>query len=200
MAEQGREEPGGAKLTSAYNLPCKYVLHTVGPIVSGSPTERDEALLCSCCRSCLALAERHGLKSVAFCCISTGEFHFPNERAAELAVRTVMVSEQRDMRVPSGLVPRCPRCGRPMSMNLRADDTFVQDEGRYAAAQRYEDFLRARTLRGFLADSKIPPGLRRAEFLSLFRPVLPSRGTFLLRRRVFCRCSWRGLRLWSRDG
>lgn len=91
MAEQGRgEETGGAKITSAYNLPCKYVLHTVGPIVSGRPTARDEALLCSCYRSCLDLAARHGLKSVAFCCISTGEFHFPNEAAAEIAVRTVM--------------------------------------------------------------------------------------------------------------
>ena len=58
------------------------------------------------------------------------------------AVVCQMVSEQRDMRVPSELIPRCPRCGKPMSMNLRADDTFVQDEGWYAAAQRYEDFVR----------------------------------------------------------
>ena len=59
----------------------------------------------------------------------------------EAAVRQ-MVKEQEDMRVPSELIPRCPRCGRPMSMNLRADDTFVQDEGWYAAARRYEDFVR----------------------------------------------------------
>lgn len=58
------------------------------------------------------------------------------------AVVRRMVEEQRDMRVPSELVPRCPRCGKPMSMNLRADDTFVQDDGWYAAARRYEDFLR----------------------------------------------------------
>lgn len=90
MAEQGREEEtGGAKITPAYNLPCKYVLHTVGPIVSGRPTARDRELLASCYRSCLELAARHALKSVAFCCISTGEFHFPNKAAAEIAVRTV---------------------------------------------------------------------------------------------------------------
>ena len=58
------------------------------------------------------------------------------------AVVRQMVAEQRDMRVPSELIPRCPRCGKPMSMNLRADDTFVQDEGWYAAARRYEDFIR----------------------------------------------------------
>ena len=62
MEEQGREEKtGGAKITKAYNLPCKYVLHTVGPIVSGSLTRRDEELLASCYRSCLELAERHGV-------------------------------------------------------------------------------------------------------------------------------------------
>lgn len=90
MEEQGHEEQtGGAKITDAYNLPCRYVLHTVGPIVSGAPTARDKELLASCYRSCLELAERHGVKSIALCCISTGEFHFPNDRAAEIAVRTV---------------------------------------------------------------------------------------------------------------
>ena len=98
MEEQGREEKtGGAKITKAYNLPCKYVLHTVGPIVSGSLTRRDEELLASCYRSCLELAERHGIKSIAFCCISTGEFHFPNRRAAEIAVRTVKEYRQNSM-------------------------------------------------------------------------------------------------------
>lgn len=53
-----------------------------------------------------------------------------------------MVAEQRDMKVPAELIPRCPKCGRPMTMNLRSDDTFVQDKGWYAAANRYEDFLR----------------------------------------------------------
>lgn len=80
---------GQAKLTKAYNLPAKYVLHTVGPIISGRVTKRDRKLLVSCYRSCLKLAAENGLQSVAFCCISTGEFHFPNERAAEIAIRTV---------------------------------------------------------------------------------------------------------------
>jgi O-acetyl-ADP-ribose deacetylase (regulator of RNase III) len=89
MSAQGHPEPTGrAKITAAYNLPCKHVLHTVGPIVSGRPTNKDCDLLASCYRSCLELAERNGLSSVAFCCISTGEFHFPNEKAAEIAVAT----------------------------------------------------------------------------------------------------------------
>lgn len=90
MREQGHEEEtGGAKITGAYNLPCKYVLHTVGPIVAGPLTKRDEELLASCYRSCLELAGRYSIQSIAFCCISTGEFRFPNDRAAEIAVRTV---------------------------------------------------------------------------------------------------------------
>lgn len=90
MREQGREEETGkAKITRAYNLPCKYVLHTVGPIITGPLTGQDEKLLASCYRSCLELAEQYGIKSIAFCCISTGEFHFPSDRAAEIAVRTV---------------------------------------------------------------------------------------------------------------
>lgn len=90
MREQGREEETGkAKITLGYNLPCKYVLHTVGPIITGPLTGRDETLLASCYRSCLELAEQVGIKSIAFCCISTGEFHFPNDRAAEIAVQTV---------------------------------------------------------------------------------------------------------------
>ena len=90
MRKQGHEEPAGkAKITPAYNLPCKYVLHTVGPIIRGRLTKKDEKLLASCYRSCLKLAEENGVGSIAFCCISTGEFHFPNERAAEIAVETV---------------------------------------------------------------------------------------------------------------
>ncbi len=90
MRRQGHEEPTGrAKLTKAYNLPCDYVLHTVGPIIQRRVTVKDERLLASCYRSCLALAEEHGAESIAFCCISTGVFHFPNQRAAEIAVQTV---------------------------------------------------------------------------------------------------------------
>ena len=90
MQRQEHEEPTGqAKITPAYNLPCKYVLHTVGPIVDGELTKRHCELLASCYRSCLELAEKNGLKSVAFCGISTGVFRFPKERAAEIAVRTV---------------------------------------------------------------------------------------------------------------
>ena len=90
MEQQGYPEPTGqAKITPAFNLPCRYVLHTVGPIISGQVTKADKELLASCYRSCLELAAENGLESVAFCCISTGEFHFPNELAAEFAVETV---------------------------------------------------------------------------------------------------------------
>ncbi len=90
MKKQGHEEPTGqAKITSAYNLPCNYVLHTVGPIVRGKVTAEDERLLASCYRSCMELANENRVESIAFCCISTGVFHFPNERAAEIAVQTV---------------------------------------------------------------------------------------------------------------
>lgn len=90
MAQQGcAEETGRAKITPAFNLPCRCVLHTVGPVVCGRLTDRDRALLASCYRSCLALAEQNAVKSIAFCCISTGEFHFPNESAAAIAVQTV---------------------------------------------------------------------------------------------------------------
>ncbi|MGN0412043.1 MAG: protein-ADP-ribose hydrolase [Lachnospiraceae bacterium] len=90
MQAQGHEEPTGqAKITPAYNLPCKYVIHTVGPIVQGSLTKKHEDLLESCYRSCLAAADAAAVQSIAFCCISTGVFMFPNKRAAEIAVRTV---------------------------------------------------------------------------------------------------------------
>ena len=90
MERQGCPEPTGrAKITPAFNLPCRYVLHTVGPIIEGRVTRHDRELLASCYRACLELAAEHGLESVAFCCISTGEFHFPNELAAEIAVETV---------------------------------------------------------------------------------------------------------------
>ena len=90
MNRQGYEEPTGqAKITPAFNLPSRYVLHTVGPIVAGRVTRRDRELLASCYRSCLDLAAENSLESVAFCCISTGVFHFPNQEAAEIAVQTV---------------------------------------------------------------------------------------------------------------
>lgn len=97
MAQQQGEEPTGrAKITRAYNLPCRYVLHTVGPIIDGRVTRQDRELLASCYRSCLELAATYGLKSIAFCCISTGEFHFPNELAAEIAIRTVKDYQQQN--------------------------------------------------------------------------------------------------------
>ena len=90
MKQQGHEEETGkVKITPAFNLPSRYVIHTVGPIVYGGLTKKDKDLLASCYRSCLELAERKGLKSIAFCCISTGEFHFPNDKAAQIAVETV---------------------------------------------------------------------------------------------------------------
>ena len=90
MAGQRGEEPvGQAKITKAYNLPCRYVLHTVGPMIEGAVTKTDREQLSSCYRSCLDLAAANGLHSVAFCCISTGEFHFPNELAAQIAIATV---------------------------------------------------------------------------------------------------------------
>lgn len=97
MQAQGHGEPTGcAKLTKAYNLPARYVLHTVGPIVYDGVTDRDRQALASCYRSCLELAAKCNLKTVAFCCISTGEFHFPNREAAEIAVETVSNFLQQD--------------------------------------------------------------------------------------------------------
>lgn len=90
MAKQGHLEPTGqAKITPAFNLPSDYVLHTVGPIIIGALSVKDCELLAGCYRSCLELARQHGIESVAFCCISTGEFLFPNQPAAEIAVQTV---------------------------------------------------------------------------------------------------------------
>ena len=90
MKAQGHEEPTGtAKITPAYDLPCDYVIHTVGPIVQGRLTEKHCELLKSCYQSCLELAVQSGIKSIAFCCISTGVFGFPQDKAAEIAVQTV---------------------------------------------------------------------------------------------------------------
>ena len=175
MAEQGREEPTGqAKITRAYNLPCDYVIHTVGPIVEGRVTREDRRLLASCYQDApgpvydellALLADKdyfvittnvdHCFQKAGFdkkrlfytqgdyglfqcsrpCCRET----FDNE-----TVIREMAARQENMRVPAERLPRCPHCGRPMAMNLRCDDTFVQDEGWYAAAEQYEDFLRTR--------------------------------------------------------
>lgn len=90
MKKQGmKEETGKAKVTPAYNLPSKYVIHTVGPIVQGFLTSKDKKLLESCYYSCLAAAEEYDCKSIAFCCISTGVFGFPKKEAAQIAVEAV---------------------------------------------------------------------------------------------------------------
>lgn len=103
MAKQGHEEETGtAKITPAYNLPCKYVLHTVGPIIRGRLTKHEKDLLASCYCSCLELAVKNNCQSIAFCCISTGEFHFPNEKAAEIAIQTVtsfLNTQEQNIRV-----------------------------------------------------------------------------------------------------
>lgn len=115
---QGHEEPTGtAKITSAYDLPCQYVIHTVGPIVQGRLTEKHCGLLKSCYQSCLELAVLNGIKSIAFCCISTGVFGFPQDKAAEIAVQTVReflknhdievifnVFTEKDYKIYSGLL------------------------------------------------------------------------------------------------
>lgn len=91
MIEQGHEEAtGGAKITKAYNLPCEYVIHTVGPIVQSKLTDYHREQLKSCYESCLSIADENKVKSIAFCCISTGVFMFPNEEAAKIAAKTVL--------------------------------------------------------------------------------------------------------------
>jgi len=90
MEKQGHPEPtGSAKITAAYNLPCKHILHTVGAIVYDTVSDKEKQELADCYRSCLELAVQKGIKSIAFCCISTGEFRFPNEEAAKIAIQTV---------------------------------------------------------------------------------------------------------------
>jgi protein in tap1-dppD intergenic region len=99
MQKQGEfEKTGQAKITSGYNLPAKYVIHTVGPIIYNSVEDSDKELLASCYRNCLELALKNNLKSIAFCCISTGEFRFPNDLAAQIAVVEVrkVLSENPD--------------------------------------------------------------------------------------------------------
>lgn len=100
MTEQGHDEPTGkAKITPAYNLPCRFVLHTVGPIVADRLTETHCRQLADCYKSCLELASGKGLRSIAFCCISTGEFRFPQKKAAEIAVQTVTEFLQTNVQI-----------------------------------------------------------------------------------------------------
>lgn len=100
MTKQGHEEPTGkAKITSGYNLPARYILHTVGPIIQWEVTPEDEELLASCYRECLALAADTGAESIAFCCLSTGVFRFPQQRAAEIAIDTVKKYIDQDGRI-----------------------------------------------------------------------------------------------------
>ena len=100
MTEQGHEEETGkAKITSGYNLPAKYILHTVGPIIQWEVTKKDEELLASCYRECLKLAADTGAESIAFCCLSTGVFRFPQQRAAEIATATVKEYLEKDDRI-----------------------------------------------------------------------------------------------------
>ena len=82
-------ETGEAKVTQAYQLPCRYVIHTVGPVVQGALTPWHEETLAKCYRACLALADESGVDSIALCCIATGVYGFPQEAAARIAVGTV---------------------------------------------------------------------------------------------------------------
>lgn len=97
--KQYEEPTGTATLTKAYNLPCDYVIHTVGPIVYNGLKDTHCQDLRSCYKNVLNCCSENGISSVAFCCISTGEFHFPNAEAAEIAVRTVTEFLRTDMRV-----------------------------------------------------------------------------------------------------
>lgn len=100
MKKQGhKEKTGKAKITSAYNLPAKYILHTVGPIIQWKVSKKDEELLADCYRECLKLAADTGAESVAFCCLSTGVFRFPQQRAAEIATETVKNYINEDSRI-----------------------------------------------------------------------------------------------------
>ncbi len=90
MQKQGNEEGTGlCKITPAFNLPSRYVLHTVGPIITTVVSAREKIQLASCYKNCLETASQNQLESVAFCCISTGVFRFPADLAAQIAVETV---------------------------------------------------------------------------------------------------------------
>lgn len=86
--KQGGCKVGEAVITTAGNLPSKYVIHTVGPVWNGDKEEK-KMLLANCYKSCLTIAENQNLKSIAFPNISTGIYHFPKDKAAEIAIETV---------------------------------------------------------------------------------------------------------------
>lgn len=97
MDRQGHpESTGQAKITAGYNLPAKHVIHTVGPIANGHVTAEDERLLASSYKSCYELAKKSGQRSIAYCCISTGVFGFPQEAATRIAVATVAELQAAD--------------------------------------------------------------------------------------------------------
>lgn len=83
------EDTGKCIITKAFNLPSKYILHTVGPIIQNIVSKKDEEILYNCYKSCLETAKDNNIKSIAFCCISTGEFKFPNKEASQIAVNAV---------------------------------------------------------------------------------------------------------------
>lgn len=100
IQEMGHEEEtGDAKITPGFNLPAKFVLHTTGPIVHGILTPTQKALLASCYRNCLRVAEENGCQSIAFCCISTGVFGFPKDEACRIAIRTVKENKSPEANV-----------------------------------------------------------------------------------------------------
>lgn len=99
IMQGGLLDTGQAFITKGYNLPAKHVIHTVGPIIDDDyPTKEQEKQLAECYRSCLDLAEQNHLESIAFCCISTGVFHFPNERAAKIAIETVKAYPRKSVK------------------------------------------------------------------------------------------------------
>ncbi len=127
MTAQGHPEPNGkAKITRGYNLPAQYVLHTVGPIVQGRVTRQDRVELAGCYRSCLQLAAERGLSIVAFCCISTGEFHFPNQEAAEIAVKTVTEFLQQDTSIQKVIFNVFKDIDARIYRNLLGEDQAVK--------------------------------------------------------------------------
>lgn len=126
MREQECDEPTGmVKMTSAYNLPCRYVLHTVGPIVQGELTQKHCNELASCYYSCLKIAAKHRIDSIALCCISTGEFRFPNQQAAGIAVRTVREFMSQDTQI------------KRVIFNVFKDEDYLIYKG-LLSANRYE--------------------------------------------------------------